>query len=410
MSAAWLAGRASAVGAKVDTDLARSSALRRGIVGACALTTIHFPSVDIPESQKLGFSEADVHSTLFEPDMRTLGFPPRTSSQADGEYFVEQRSLALRRLRNRHATGRYDGLYLIGNAPVVLCEIKRYDALDSPAAASRAVSQLQRYALSDDFEQSPPFLILYCGDTARTRFFRLRAPTDPMRAREAYEELQGLWEWSRIKEHHLRGAFAEEVVSADRLREILIHHLDQIENDLRSQVAQAISVVKSDQPPPLVGEFGRWLLGRPHAARRMRQLYERKVAEVGTGNEQRVADEMVTQAALNYLNKVFFLNLCEDRHLRGFYRIMREFLPRSGTSRSCRIGGRPPSWRQGSLPGCGRSSRRSKPIRGPRSSSSATRSTMRSSTSSRCGQLASRCCGSTERSAAWRIRQRASRR
>ena len=43
---------------------------------------------------------------------------------------------------------------------------------------------------------------------------------------------------------------------------------------------------------------------------------------------------MVTQAALNYLNKVFFLNLCEDRNLPGFYRIMREFLPttRSDTS------------------------------------------------------------------------------
>lgn len=36
---------------------------------------------------------------------------------------------------------------------------------------------------------------------------------------------------------------------------------------------------------------------------------------------------MVTQAALNYLNKVFFLNLCEERNLEGFYRIMREFLP-----------------------------------------------------------------------------------
>ena len=61
----------------------------------------------------------------------------------------------------------------------------------------------------------------------------------------------------------------------------------------------------------------------------MRRLYQRKVAEVGSERETQVAGEMVTQAALNYLNKVFFLNLCEEKHLPGFYRIMREFLPRS---------------------------------------------------------------------------------
>jgi hypothetical protein len=99
---------------------------------------IRLPSLDIPDGQKRAFSEADVHSTLFEPDMRALGFPARTSSQADGEYFVEQRSLAIRRLKSGHATGRYDGLYLIGNAPTVLCEIKRFEALDgSQATTSR---------------------------------------------------------------------------------------------------------------------------------------------------------------------------------------------------------------------------------------------------------------------------------
>ena len=61
---------------------------------------IRLPSLNIPDAQKLTFSEADVHSTLFEPDMQALGFPPRTSSQADGEYFVEQRTLAVRRLRS----------------------------------------------------------------------------------------------------------------------------------------------------------------------------------------------------------------------------------------------------------------------------------------------------------------------
>jgi hypothetical protein len=296
---------------------------------------IRLPSLDIPDGQKRAFSEADVHSTLFEPDMRALGFPARTSSQADGEYFVEQRSLAIRRLKSGHATGRYDGLYLIGNAPTVLCEIKRFEALDGSQAATKAVKQLQDYALSDDFEDPPPFLVLYCGDSSKTRFFRLKTVAEgTLLDAESYEELPEVWEWSRIKEYHLRGVFAEEVVGAERLREILIHHLDQIENDLRSQVTQAIRVVKSDGQPALIGDFGKWLVERPEARRRMQMLYERKVAEVGRDSEQQVAGEMVTQAALNYLNKVFFLSLCEDRHLPGFYRIMREFLPRSRSETS----------------------------------------------------------------------------
>jgi hypothetical protein len=292
-----------------------------------------WPSLEIPESQKRAFSEADVRSTLFELDMRFLGFPPGTSTQADGEYFVEQRTLALRRLRSGRDTGRYDGLYLIGNSPIVLCELKRYEALDTAAALEQATHQLIAYALSEDFDVPPPFLLLYSGKPERTRFFRLKTVGDGTLFGEAdYEELPEPWTWDQITSFHLRGRFAEEVVDRERLREILLHHLDRIEDDLRGQVVQAVRIVRSGaEPPSVVGEFGRWLLDRPEARRRMAQLYERKVAEVGRDNEQQVTGELVTQAALNYLNKVFFLNLCEDRHLAGFYRIMREFLPRART-------------------------------------------------------------------------------
>lgn len=117
---------------------------------------IRLPSLEVPKAQKLGFSEADVHSSLFEPDMTLLGYPPRTSTQADGEHFVEQRTLATRRLRSHRPTGRYDGLYLLGNAPVALSEIKRYDALDGVAAWKQAKRQLKQYALSEDFLLPPP--------------------------------------------------------------------------------------------------------------------------------------------------------------------------------------------------------------------------------------------------------------
>lgn len=291
-----------------------------------------WPSLDIPESQKRAFSEADVRSTLFELDTTFLGYPPGTSTQADGEYFVEQRTLALRRLKSGRETGRYDGLYLIGNSPVVLCELKRYDAIDGAAAFQVAKDQLVAYARSEDFEIPPPFLFLYSGKPERSQFFRLKNVGDATLFDEAvYEEVPEPWTWEQVKSFHLRGRFAEEVVDRERLREILLHHLDRIEDDLRSQVIQAIRVAKTpdDETPPMLGEFGRWLIDRPEARRRMGQLYDRKVAEVGRDNEQQVAGELVTQAALNYLNKVFFLNLCEDRHLTGFYRIMREFLPRA---------------------------------------------------------------------------------
>jgi hypothetical protein len=125
------------------------------------VSPIRLPSLEIPEAQKRDYSEAEVHSTLFEPDMGALGYPPRTSSQADGEYFREQRTLAVRRLKSGRVTGRYDGLYLIGNSPVVLCEVKRYEALDSPPEFEKAKRQLIGYAHSEDFAIPPPFLVLY---------------------------------------------------------------------------------------------------------------------------------------------------------------------------------------------------------------------------------------------------------
>ena len=293
----------------------------------------NLPSESIPESEKRRYSEADVHAKLFEPDMTSLGFPPRTASQADGEYFLEQGHLALRRLKSKRERGRFDGLYLIGNAPVALCELKRHDLLDSEREYEKAKQQLVDYARSEDFECPPPFLLLYSGKASQTAFFRLKAVVDTPAAAE-YELLDEIWEWSRVKDAHLRGAFAEEVVTDERLLEILLYHLDRIEDDLRADVLHAVEIVSRDEPPALLTDFGQWLLNRPEALRHLRQLYERKVAEVGSEKQKQVAEEMITQAALNYLNKVFFLNLCEDRNLHGFYRILREFLPSARTETS----------------------------------------------------------------------------
>ena len=294
--------------------------------------TTRLPSLEVPAHEKRAFTEAEVHSKLFEPDMTALGYPARTRTQGDGAHFQEQGHLALRRLRSRddrRTRGFYDGLYLVGNAPVVLCELKRYDALDGQAMLDRAISQLKRYALSEDFSVPPPFLLLYNGRPDRTRFLRLRVMADGSLLDEsAYEELPETWSWERVTSFQLRGSFAEEIVDAQRLLDILLDHLDRIEDDMRADVAHAVRLVTARDPASeLLTRFGTDLLKRPKALERMRMLYQRKVAEIGRDREDAVAEEMVTQAALNYLNKVFFLNLCENRDLDGFYRIMREFLP-----------------------------------------------------------------------------------
>ena len=140
----------------------------------------------------------------------------------------------------------------------------------------------------------------------------------------AYEELPEMWTWDRVVDFQQRGSFAKEVVDAQRLLDILRDHLDRIEDDLRADVAHAVRLVTAPSPESeLLTAFGRSLLLRPAAFERMRRLYQRKVAEIGRDREREVAEEMVTQAALNYLNKVFFLNLCEDRNIEGFYRILR---------------------------------------------------------------------------------------
>jgi type I restriction-modification system DNA methylase subunit len=293
------------------------------------MTPLRLPSADISDEQKRGFSEADVHSKLFEPDMAALGYPSRSNTQADGEYFLEQGQLALRRLKSGRVRGAYDGLYLIGNSPLVLCELKRYDALNNARAATQAEKQLLGYAKSEDFANGkpPPFLFLYCGKPSQNRFYRLKTVAEGSLLDEIeYEVLPEPWDWQRIKGFYLRGEFAEEVVTRERLLEILLYHLDRVEDDVRADVLHAIEIVSRPAPPRLLTDFGRELTARPQALERVRELYERKVAEVGKVGSQ-LAEEMVTQAALNFLNKVFFLNLCEDRNLPGFYRIMREFLP-----------------------------------------------------------------------------------
>ncbi|MDQ3759064.1 MAG: hypothetical protein M3331_03870, partial [Actinomycetota bacterium] len=67
-----------------------------------------------------------------------------------------------------------------------------------------------------------------------------------------YEELPEIWDWAQIRNAHVKGSFAQEVVDAIRLREILLHHLGQIEDDLRAPVKAAVEFVASEKEPPIL--------------------------------------------------------------------------------------------------------------------------------------------------------------
>lgn len=137
------------------------------------------------------------------------------------------------------------------------------------------MAQLKRYAISENFAAPPPFLLLYNGRPDRTRFFRLKTMAEGTLLNESgYEELAEPWAWERVKGFQQRGRFAEEVVDAARLLEILLEHLDRIEDDLRADVAHAVRLVTSSDPGrELLTAFGRDLLKRPLAFARMRRLY-----------------------------------------------------------------------------------------------------------------------------------------
>ncbi|MGH2499018.1 MAG: Eco57I restriction-modification methylase domain-containing protein [Solirubrobacteraceae bacterium] len=206
---------------------------------------------------------------------------------------------------------------------MLLCELKLYEGFDRIADAARAEQQLLAYAESEDFETLPPFLLLYDGRPEEARFYRRRDGA----AGYSYERLPEMWHWARIKDAQVRGSFATEVVDRGRLLQILLFHLDRIEDDVRADVAHAVRAVVPTERPAMLSDFGRWLWNNPTALEDMRRLRERKLAELPRDDESLLTEELVTQAAVNYLLKVFFLALCEERNLPGFYRVLREFLP-----------------------------------------------------------------------------------
>ncbi len=53
------------------------------------MSRLRFPSLEISDEEKRRFTEADVHSKLLEADLAALGYPSRTHTQADGEYFLK---------------------------------------------------------------------------------------------------------------------------------------------------------------------------------------------------------------------------------------------------------------------------------------------------------------------------------
>ena len=187
-----------------------------------------------------------------------------------------------------------------------------------PADLERAKQQLIEYAGSEDFAARRRSLSSTAASPTRNRFFRRKTVADRSllgrgRVRGARGDLDA-GSGSRVSAPRRVRAKRS---TPDRLLEILLHHLDRIEDDMRPRCAARASrsspVQAAADPDPRSGG------GSIDATRGSSSGCGSSTSARSPRSEdrRRSSEEIVTQAALNYLNKVFFLNLCEDRHLPG---------------------------------------------------------------------------------------------
>jgi len=252
-------------------------------------------------------NEDNTRDKLFHPRMLSLGYP---SPQRVGPTQYDQQGYVIE--------GRFDGCYLLDARPMVLVELKRESLFQSKAEFVKAEQQAGGYALADSFEVPPPFLLTSDGHTFR--MFE-RSSLDPRKP--VYQPLPRLLSWDEVR-RATPGRYAAQFVSLQDLVRLFREYVTRIEQEIRPQVLRLAEAAAKGSSEVQIG--GRTF--RRRAIDEIGALLSEKAAAVsaedGAGRRKQAVEELTAAAALNYVNKVFFLKYCEDRHLDGLFRILAE--------------------------------------------------------------------------------------
>ncbi len=251
-------------------------------------------------------NEDNTRDRLFHPRMVALGYPSaahRGPTQYDQQGYL--------------VTGRFDGCYLLDARPMVLVELKRERRLDSASELATARQQIHDYALAEDFEVPPPFLLLSDGHT-----FEMYERTNLDPSRPQYQPLPVVLPWAEVRDW-TPGKYAARFVSLRELVGLFRDYVRKIEEEILPQVVRLVEAGEKGLTQVTVETR---TLGR-RAIDEVAALFREKVAATtddGPAGRKRAVAELTAAAALNYVNKVFFLKYCEDRHLQGLFRILAE--------------------------------------------------------------------------------------
>lgn len=252
-------------------------------------------------------NEDNTRDRLFHPRMRSLGYP--SSDQAGATQYDQQGYVG---------TGKFDGCYLYDGRPMVLVELKREALLESEVERARAQEQVLDYALADDFEAPPPFLVVSDGhvfDMCERTSLDPRAP--------GYQPLPRLLRWDEVRREE-PGRYTPRFVSLKELVRLFQGYLGAIEGEIRPLVLRL-----SEAAAEGLGEVE--VRGRTYGEQEIKAiggLFDEKFAAATSDSKakrkEEAIEELTAAAGLNYVNKVFFLKYCEDRHVHGLFRILAE--------------------------------------------------------------------------------------
>ena len=252
-------------------------------------------------------NEDNTRDRLFHPHMRERDYP--SADQVGATQYDQQGYLE---------SGIFDGCYLLDGRPMVLVELKREGLLRNLPELEKAQAQVTAYALADDFEVPPPYILMSDGAVFEMYERTSLSPDAPN-----YQPLPRLLTWAEVRKQ-TPGQYTARFVSLRELVRLFRDYVKMIEDEIRVQVLRLSEAATRGMTTLRVQgrEFG-WA-----EIEAVGGLLDAKMAAATTedtkARTKQAVNELTAAAALNYVNKVFFLKYCEDRHLEGLFRILQE--------------------------------------------------------------------------------------